>query len=190
MTAPTAPARPPATPSGGFLKKPLGPLPVWVWMLIAVALAVVYFQYQKNKGGSSTGDTGTTTPDQTPPQVFQTMVTLPETINVNDSDPTVGTPPPQPPVAGRPVPPPKVPNPPPPAPHPPTPAPGGEWVTVAKYTTRNPPWNSTLFGIAKQKLGNGNLWPRIWGDPHNSALKGRRKEPDKIQPGDKVWVAK
>lgn len=189
MTAPTAPRTPPATPSGSFLTRKLGPLPTWAWMALAVAGAVVYSMYQRNKAPSSSGSSSATPPDQTPPQVFQTMVTVPETINVNDSD-TIQTPPPQPPGTGRPGPPGGEPSPPPPAPHGPTPAPHGEYVTVAKWNSHNAPWNSTLWGIAANKLGNGQSWPRIWNDPRNASLKSRRKDPKLIQPGDKVWVSK
>lgn len=194
MTTPTPPI---AKPSGSFLTRKYGPLPVWAYMLLAVAAAVVYSMYQKNKAASSSASSASPTPDQTPPQVFQTYV------NVNDTD-QYATPPPQPPIAGRPrgMPPAIVPVAPPPAPNGPTPAvpqpfpvpgrpapnPAGDWVTVAKYTSTNPPWNSTLWGIAANKLGNGNQWGRIWNAPQNAALKSRRKDPKAIQPGDKIFV--
>lgn len=187
MTTPTPPI---AKPSGSFLTRKYGPLPVWAYMLLAVAGAVVYSMYQKNKAASSTGTTATNTPDQTPPQVFQTTLTTgPETININDTD---ETPPRMPPIAGRPIPQPAPvpPHAPPPASPGPTPAPGGEWVTVGKWHSGNPPWNSTLWGIAQNKLGNGQNWPRIWNAPQNASLKSRRKDPKLIQPGDKIFVPK
>lgn len=49
---------------------------------------------------------------------------------------------------GAPAPTPAPPPAPTPAPTPPSPAPSRSFVTVAKYTTRNAPWNSTLSGIA------------------------------------------
>lgn len=63
-----------------------------------------------------------------------------------------------------------------PTPKPPTPTPPkGVWVTVAKWRQDNPPWNSTLSGIAAKYYGNGSLWPRIWNHPNNAALVRRAK---------------
>lgn len=70
----------------------------------------------------------------------------------------------------------------------PTPAPrpaGGVWVTVTPWPTRD----STLWGIATRHLGNGALWPRIWNDTRNAAVKRLRGQPNRIRAGDKFWVA-
>jgi hypothetical protein len=63
-------------------------------------------------------------------------------------------------------------------------------VTVAKYTSSNPPWNSTLWGIAKH-FGYGagsNNWTSIWSAPQNAALVARRKNPKYIQANDQIFV--
>lgn len=84
-------------------------------------------------------------------------------------------------------------NPPPSDPPPkPSPPPTYYSVRVAKYTTKNPPWNSTMWGIAKH-YGYGsasNNYLPIWNDSKNAALKKKRGTPDKIQPGDIVYVKK
>lgn len=73
-----------------------------------------------------------------------------------------------------------------PAPKPPAPKPaGGVWVTVTPWPTRD----STLWGIATKHLGNGALWPRIWNDARNAAVKRLRGQPNRIRAGDKFWVA-
>ncbi len=189
-----------------FFTEKLGPLPVWAWMLIGLGLAVTWAVIRDNKARSkrqedeeSQGDPYGAGVDveliggnQNPPIVFQNYnqpVYLP---------PTGGrlTPPVAPPVATPPgKPPPLVPLPqvkPDPA-KPSAPAkpaePAGWWITVSKFTTKNPPWNSTLSGIAKHFYAQGEkAWPIIWNDPHNAALKTRRKDPKLIQPGDKIWV--
>jgi hypothetical protein len=95
--------------------------------------------------------------------------------------PPVSTDPPKPPVLVPPVTKPV-------ATKPPVPKPAGQWVTVAKWTAKNPPWNSTVWGMASHLYHNGNRWTSIWNAPQNAALKSRRKVPEHIQAGDKVWV--
>lgn len=100
------------------------------------------------------------------------------------------TPTPTPPPDKRPPPTPTptpVPRPAPPKPSPPA---GYVQVTVAKYTTVRPPWNSTLWGIA-QHYGYGSSagnYLTIWNDARNVQLKALRKDPKAIRPGDVVWV--
>lgn len=59
-------------------------------------------------------------------------------------------------------------------------------VTVVKYTSKNPPWNSTIWGIANHY--GISSWQTVWNDPHNAALKKKRGVPEHIQPGDQVYV--
>lgn len=165
----------------GFLARKLGPLPTWVWMALVLLVLLGLSLWQRNKQGSaSSSDTsGGTLPDQTPPWIIQNYVTSPPG-SVR-----------QPPDGGNECPPPGGPVKPPPTTPPggtptPVPAPNGQYVTVGKYTTKNPPWNSTLWGIAKH-LGIGS-WQTIWDAPENASLKSRRKDPKFIQPGDRVWV--
>lgn len=63
-------------------------------------------------------------------------------------------------------------------------------VKVAKYTSTSPPWNSTMWGIAKHYgygSASGNYVP-IWNDAKNAALKALRKDPKLIRAGDTVYV--
>jgi len=69
----------------------------------------------------------------------------------------------------------------------PAPPPAYHSVRVVKYTTNNPPWNSTISGIAGHY---GKSWPSVWNDAKNAALKRRRGVPERIQPGDIVYVRK
>lgn len=80
----------------------------------------------------------------------------------------------------------------PPSTTPPKPAPPPTYysVTVAKYTTKNPPWNSTLWGIAEHYGYGGSNWGTIWNDPKNKPLRDKRGSNTRIQPGDIVYVKK
>lgn len=64
----------------------------------------------------------------------------------------------------------------------------GKYVTVAKWTPKNAPWNSTVWGITSHLLGPKTSWKTVWNAPQNSALRAKRKDPKKIQAGDKIWV--
>ncbi len=72
-----------------------------------------------------------------------------------------------------------------PKPKPTAPAAKYTAVRVVKYTSKNPPWNSTLSGIAKRY---GKSWTSVWNDSRNASLRARRKSPSKIRPGDVVYV--
>jgi hypothetical protein len=63
-------------------------------------------------------------------------------------------------------------------------------VTVAKYTTKNPPWNSTLSGIFGhyKSTTTAKKWQDIWNAPANAALRAKRGAENRIQPGDKIFV--
>jgi hypothetical protein len=182
-----------AAAGGSILTRKTGPLPNWVWMALLLLVALIYSFWQRNRAAEvpleeDNGPSVENVPgDQTPPPVFilpqapQPSVTVPVTVN---------TPAPAPPAAGRPTPPVTPPKPAAPVPKPAAPA--YQTVSVAKYTSKNPPWNSTIWGIAKQ-YGYGaaaNNWSSIWNDPKNAALKAKRKDPKKIQPGDKIYVRK
>jgi nucleoid-associated protein YgaU len=174
-------------PEGSTLSNKLGPLPTWVWMALGLLGALMFSLWKKNKATAAASTTDTTSvPDQTPPVIFQNSTYLYNT----DVD--------APPVGGRPTPPiyttlpvatvPPTPKPGPGSPPTPVPKPNGQWVTVSKFTTKNPPWNSTLWGISQHLLGAGSKWQSIWNAPQNATLKSRRKAPEKIQPNDKIWV--
>lgn len=196
-------------PSGGggagsiFLRK-TGPLANWVWMAILLFVALIYSLWKRNRAdanaveeGPAEEDTGLPG-DQTPPPVFilpqNPQPTVPVNVTVNNPaapatpKPPVTTPKPAPPAASKPP----VTKPAPKPSAPAKPAISYAAVKVAKYTTKNPPWNSTLWGIAKQN-GYGAAsknWAAIWNDPKNAALKKKRGSPEKVQPGDTVYVRK
>lgn len=91
----------------------------------------------------------------------------------------VGTPPTNPPPT----------NPPPTKPPPttPTPTPSYYAVTVVKFTSGNPPWNSTVSGIASHY---GKSWTAVWNDAKNAPLRAKRGKPELIRAGDIVYVRK
>jgi hypothetical protein len=175
-----------------------GPLPLWGWMGLILAAALLYASWKSKKTAaaqSTTADsTDTTGGNQEPPVVFQDYTT----IFTGPGVPPGGGrehPPVAPPVTHPPV---VTPggggtgSPPTPVTPPGTPpaSPAGEWVTVSKWTKDNPPWSSTLWGIAKHYGygGTGTNYASIWDAPQNASEKARRKDPKKIQPGDKIFV--
>jgi hypothetical protein len=189
-----------------LLTRKLGPMPTWAWMLAGLGVAVIYKTVRDNKkasdaasaDGSSTGEAAGAQligGDQAPPVVFQNYTTITNPIVPSGAGrlhPPAAPPPPGPAPTTLPA---ITPVPAPaggPAPyHPPAPAaPRGTWVTVAKFTTKNPPWNSTLSGIAKQLKGSASTatWSAIWNAPENAAERTRRKAPNLIQPGDRIFV--
>jgi hypothetical protein len=176
-----------------FLRK-TGPLANWIWMAILLLVALVYSLWKRNAAGAGAeeldGPVVDDVPDnQTPPPVFILPQNPQPTVPVNVVVNNPGTPPGAPPVATRPTVPPVV-KPKPTAPA--KPAVAYQTVKVAKYTSHNPPWNSTLWGIAKN-AGYGSAsknWTTIWNDPKNAALKKKRGQPEKIQPGDTIYVRK
>jgi hypothetical protein len=58
-------------------------------------------------------------------------------------------------------------------------------VTVKKFTEKNPPWQSTISGIAGHY---GKSASTVWNYAKNASLRAKRGSMSKIQPGDKVYV--
>lgn len=183
--------------SGSILTRKTGPLANWIWMGILLLLALVYSLWKRNSAGADVEELDgpeveeVGPGDQTPPPVFilpqNPQPTVPVNVVINNPN-NPGTPRPAPPVAVKP--PPAGAKPKPSAPV--KPAVAYTTVKVEKYTSKNPPWNSTLWGIAKHS-GYGsasNNWNTIWNDPKNAALKKKRGKPEKIQPGDTIYVRK
>lgn len=178
-----------------FWKEKTAGVPRWAIGGLGLGVALGISVWKKNKASSkdSTDDTATSTSsgielpgDVAPTYVFQNYDQDVTTIN---NAPAGGG---RPPVSTLPAPvttPPPATKPPvvPPKPTPP-PAPKGKWVSVAKWTAKNPVWNSTISGITAHLLGSKVQWQTVWNAPQNAALKAKRKDPKKIQPGDKVWV--
>lgn len=183
MAAPVQPAAKPAGGKRSILFEKKGPLPVWAWALILLGVLLAWSVWRRNKTdkaatATTTGD-GTPLPgDQTAPPVFIVPPATPPPVNVTVPITTVPT---APPGAGSPPPvtPPSTPG--------PKPAPPGLYVTVAKYTSKNPPWNSTLWGIWNHYKTVAN-WQAIWNHPLNADLRTKRGAADRIQPGDRVFV--
>lgn len=187
----------PASGGGGsILTRKTGPLANWIWMSILLLLALVYSIWKRNQASANAVEEGPEVEevgpgDQTPPPVFILPQNPQPSVIINNTTPggpgpTPATPKPAPPVATKPTPTATPPKPAPPA----KPTIAYDAIKVTKYTTKNPPWNSTLWGIAKQKgYGAGSTnWHGIWNDPKNAALKKKRGDPKKIQPGDTIYV--
>lgn len=62
---------------------------------------------------------------------------------------------------------------------------GYKRVTVKKYTDKNPPWESTISGIAGHYH---KTTAQVWNYSKNASLRSKRKEMNKIQAGDYVYV--
>lgn len=187
---------------GSFLKNKWGPLPAWVWMALGIGIAVIISVWQKNKGaGEEVAEENDETAEYTLPE------NLAPTYAFVDADTTLvnqtNTWPSRPPGGGRPGPPTtptKPPAKPPVSTKPPTvkpkPAPkppAGTTVTVTKWAKGQKKGTpSTIWGIAEKVYGKatGALVKKIWDAPQNATLKKKRGAPEKIQPGDKVWVPK
>lgn len=175
----------PRNPGKGILTKKLGPLPTWGWMIAGLGVAVIIASINKNKTASKADKNGATDqsgsaggadsaygPDliggnQRAPVVFQSYTTTLNNI---------------PPAAGRPFPPSAV-----GAPCPPT-GQAGEWIVVSQTKHGKAQWRSSLEGIAKEILGDRSQWRTIWNAPENASLRSRRKNPDNLHGGDRVWV--
>lgn len=175
-----------------FWKKKTGPLPNWGWGGLGLGGALAISSWRRNKSAkqdtaAESTSSGIELPgDVAPTYVFQNYDQDRTTIN---EAPAGGG---RPPISTLPAPVPGKPPTPPPTPKPPVPpgpgAPKGKWVTVAKWTSKNAPWNSTIWGITNKLLGPKIQWQSVWNAPQNKTLRDKRKDPTKIQAGDKVWV--
>lgn len=163
-----------------FVFQKTGPLPNWGWMAIGLGGALVWAYFKKKKADQTAAANGTST-NGSGTKTGQNGSANGITYAFVDADSTVNTLNAAPPGGGRH-----------PGGHdkppPDSPAPDGQYVTITKWTRKNAPWNSTLFGIAQELWGNGDAWKAIWNAPENATLKSTRKDPEQIEPGDKVWV--
>lgn len=174
------------------LQSRMGPLPVWAWLGIVTVLALVYVQFYRGKSGAPMAEDegidreSSIASEDVPQFIVQNQlppitpaITLPPVnVDVDVHSPTApanaGTT-----TSPKPVDPTKKKN--------AAKAPQYRQVKVAKYTTKNPPWNSTISGIASH-YGIKN-WLTVWNDPKNAALRrARSNKPKLIQPGDIVYV--
>jgi len=178
-TVEQAPTREPFL-RGSIIWQKRGPLPVWAWALLALLLLLVVVWWRRNRAASdattaATGDQPLPG-DQTAPPVFIVPPAGAPAVNVT----VPVTVPPAPPGAGSPPPvtPPVTPG--------PVPSPPGSYVRVVQWTRTNPPWASTISGIASHfHLGN---WRAVWDHPLNADLRRKRGKPELIRPGDQVFV--
>jgi hypothetical protein len=182
--------------AGTILTRKTGPLANWIWMALLLLVAVVYAMWRRNKAAANanTDDTADSTissdMNTTPPPVFILPQNPQPTVPVNVTVNNPSTPPPAPPVGTKP---PSTTPPPAPGPPPKPTAPQYVAVSVGKYTSKNPPWNSTLWGIAKQYGygAAGNNYAAILNDPRNAALKKKiGGDPRKLPAGAVVYVRK
>jgi LysM repeat protein len=161
----------------GLTKKMVG-LPMWGWIALAAAGGVVALVWMQNHKSKTTDSSIQTPVDQNPEGLstdqYESLLALLRDIQGQPSTPL---PTPSPGPAGPPGPPGPSGQPPKP-PRTPTPT-KLQTVTVAEYTTKNPPWNSTLSGIAKHyNTSVSNLM----------RLNPWIKNPNMIHKGDKVRV--
>ncbi len=174
---------------GSIIWEKRGPLPVWAWLLIGLALLLLVVMWRRNLNGDAnaiaTGDETALPGNQAAPPIFivpqapTPAVQVP--INVLPSPAAPATVPTAPPGAGAP--------PPTQAPASPAPIPAspGKVVSVTKY----PSTFGTISGIwayFKSRGGSAPNWQAVWNHPMNAALRTKRGQPDRIQPGDKVFV--
>lgn len=183
---------------GSFFKRQLGPMPMWAWMGLGLGGALAVASWRSNKARSNAEDANTVgsgvlqgykLPESLQPTY--TFIDQDRTlVTVNQAPPGGGRPPDAPKPGPTPTPAPAPTPKPTPAPKPqPAPAPAGQWATVVKWAKgqgRGTP--STLWGIAEKFYGNGATWQQIWNAPQNAAVRGKRGAPEKIKPGDKIWV--
>lgn len=181
-----------------FWKKKTGPLPNWGWGAIGLGGAVAVSSWRRNKASEKDDEEATSTSGFELPENVQptyafvdadtTNITVPAAPAGGGRPPITTLPMPVPGPTPRPTPP-KVPSPLPtkPVTKPPA-APKGKWVTVAKWNATKAPWNSTVWGIATKLLGPKASWQTVWAAPQNKSLRDKRKAPEKIQAGDKIWV--
>lgn len=187
-----------STSSAPFLKGSIiwekrGPLPVWAWALIVLGLVLAITMWRRNRAAAdpTPQEVGTDYPDNLDnrpifvvPQGANPIVNVDVPIT-NELPATV---PNAPPGGGRPNPPAK-------APKQPAPKSPGKFIPVAKWTAKNPPFNSTLSGIWSHfsKTGPSGKttaanWQAIWNHPLNADLRRKRGQPEKIQAGDQIFV--
>lgn len=184
--------------SGSILTRKTGPLPNWVYMALLLLVALMYSLWKRNRSGADVNaveegpsEESGLPGDQTPPPVFILPQNPQPTVPVNVVVNNPATPPTAPPTGTRPPVqlPPRSPQPKPSAPA--KPAVAYDKVTVTAYTSKNPAWNSTLWGIAKH-FGYGSKsdnWKAILNDPKNAALKAKIKgDPKKLPKGAIVYV--
>lgn len=188
MAVETVPAKGAPFAKDSIIWQRKGPLPVWAWALLVLALVLGISVWRRNRRTAeaatvATGGTDTLPGDQSAPPVFIVPQAATPAVNVGPivTPPVTVTVPTAPPGAGAPPP---VAAPSSPAP---VPAPTGSWVTIGKYTTKNPPWNSTLWGIWNHYKTTAN-WQAIWNHPLNADLRRKRGRPERIQAYDRVFV--
>lgn len=179
-----------------FWKEKTGGLPNWAWGAILVGAAVIFASWRRNKQEGQAEDekeaTSTSSGIELPGDVAPTYVfqNYDQDVTTINEAPAGGG---RPPVSTLPAPvkppvtPPTTPKPTTPTPKPPA-APKGKYVSVVKWTSKNTPWNSTISGITAKLLGPKVSWQTVWNAPQNKGLRDKRKKPELIQPGDKVWV--
>ncbi len=166
---------------GSFVMQKSGPLPNWAWMGIGLAGALGYAAWKSSKAKAEKAATSAAPVGPNGADSRRLGSAYGITYAFVDADSTVNTQYAYPPGGGRgPGGPPLPPD--------PSPASDGQYVDVAKWTRKNSPWNSTLFGIAQKIWGDGNAWQRIWMAPQNARLREIRGDPESIEPGDKIWV--
>lgn len=155
---------------GSFVRKKLGPLPVWAWMGLGLGAALVVSTWQRNKQAASTGEevaSGQTSDAYGVSQMYQLPETLQPTYAFVDADTTLVTLPTHPPGGGR----------------PPTAPAGGPTTTpatpstpvVAGPLTRKAPGTAPtsikVLGTGNQKLSWSQILPMFYNNVPTDPVK-------------------
>ena len=182
MSTPAAPPAPREEGGGNILQQRIGPFATWVWLLFGT-IAVLGFSFFRSRKATTTGQAtaGQSVAAQQVPDIIiqnqegnETEATPPPPGAVPPGPPAPTTPPPVGGGGGTRKPPAKPPA------RPPVKKPQYKIVKVARYTEDNPPWNSTLWGIATH-LGVKGGWQEL------ARLNGI-KNPKLIRPGQSIRV--
>src|SRR5574342_1365006 len=167
---------------GGLLREKRGPLPVWAWLLILIGVLLLVILWRR-RNAAAVPPEAELPGDQYPPPVYVVPPASPPVVNVQLPPPLPPpqTPPPVPPGGGRDT--------------PPGSGPGITVEVLHRYTSQNPPWDSTIWGIWNRYRNQHGAdrttaatWQQLWNAPQNAGLRALRGSPQGIRLHDRVFV--
>lgn len=169
MSTPAPAPAPPQEGGGNVLQQRIGPFATWVWLLIATIGVLGYaFLGGRKKQANAQATAGQAVGAQQVPDIIIQNQEGPE--QQPPAPPASAVPPTQPaPTPAKP-----------PVPKPGPKPPRYKTISVARWTEKNAPWNSTLWGIAQHE-GVAGGWQTL------AKLNGI-KHPEQIRPGQKIRV--
>lgn len=166
----------PRSGAAGVLSSRIGPLAAWQWMALVTLAALAYYVLVARKRAQQQPPVTPSVPSQDVPQfVIQNQLYPPSAPSTGSTtpNPSGSTTTPHPTGSSS-------------SPSKSTPSPTGHTVTVTKWTKQHTAWSSTISGIASH-FGIRD-WHQVWNAPQNAGLRAKRRQPEKIQPGDQVYV--